>query len=137
MQRMMSVKPLGFTLIELMIAVVVVSILAAIAIPSYSSHVRKTERKVAVGKILEIAGRLEQFKTQRFSYPTGDDLAQFALTEKRYAYTVEAVSNGEGYNVVATPVAGTDQVNDVCGTLEYTNESVWDFKDDLTQAECL
>lgn len=34
----------GFTLIELMIAVAIVGILAAIALPSYSSYVRKSRR---------------------------------------------------------------------------------------------
>ena len=127
----------GFTLMELMIAVVIVAILAAVAIPTYSAHVRKTERKVAIGKILEIAGRLEQYKTQTFSYPTGDDLTQFTLNEKRYDIVAEAVDAGAGYKVTATPKAGSDQVNDQCGTLEYTNESVWDFKDDLTESDCL
>ncbi|MGL5377129.1 MAG: prepilin-type N-terminal cleavage/methylation domain-containing protein, partial [Cetobacterium sp.] len=34
----------GFTLIELMITVAVIAIIAAIAIPSYQSHVAKSRR---------------------------------------------------------------------------------------------
>ena len=41
----------GFTLVELMIAVVVVSILAAIALPAYSNYVKR-------GKISEATANL-------------------------------------------------------------------------------
>ena len=37
----------GFTLLELMIAVVVVAILASVAYPSYQAHLRKSRRAEA------------------------------------------------------------------------------------------
>jgi type IV pilus assembly protein PilE len=54
-------KSSGFTLIELMIAVVVVSILVAIAIPSYTNSVRKARRTEAKNSLLDLAAREERF----------------------------------------------------------------------------
>jgi type IV pilus assembly protein PilE len=50
----------GFTLIELMIAVAVVSILATIAVASYSSQVQKSRRTDARSALLDLAGREEK-----------------------------------------------------------------------------
>lgn len=51
----------GFSLVELMTVVTIVSILAAIAIPSYNSQVRKSRRTEARTAILDIATREERY----------------------------------------------------------------------------
>lgn len=131
----------GFTLIELLIVIAIVAVLAVFAYPRYSDHVKKSARKAAVGKALEIASRVEQFRTQRFAYPSAAaDLAGFELEEIKYDYVVTAVQTGgevTGYEVVVTPVAGTDQVNDECGTLTYSNQGTWTFSTGLTEEDCL
>lgn len=136
-------KPLanGFTLIELLIVVAIVAILAVFAYPSYSDHVRKSARKAAIGKALEIASRVEQFRTQRLAYPsTAADLNGFALSETKYEYEVDDVAtNGEvtGYTITLTPVAGSDQVEDDCGTLTYSNTEGWTSSTGLTEEQCI
>ncbi len=59
---------LGFTLIELMIAVAVVAILAAIAYPSYVNHVRKARRADAKAALTEVAQKLETLYARNASY---------------------------------------------------------------------
>jgi len=66
MQRKTATQ--GFTLIELMIAVAIVGILAAIAYPSYIEHVRKTRRADAKAVVLELSQWMERFYTENSRY---------------------------------------------------------------------
>ncbi len=58
----------GFTLIELMIAVVVVAILTAIAYPSYQKHLAKGRRAAAQAYLMDIAQRQQQYFLDQRSY---------------------------------------------------------------------
>jgi len=124
---------------ELLIAMVIIAVLAVIAYPKYVDYVRQSARKAAIGKMLEIATRVEQFRTQRLAYPSLDaDLDSFARDEVKYQYRVAATTTGNGvtgYTVTATPLL--DQLQDECGTLVYFNDSHWEFADNLTEQNCL
>lgn len=58
----------GFTLIELMIAVAIVGILAAIAYPSYADHVRRGKISAALGEMSATRVRLEQYYQDHRNY---------------------------------------------------------------------
>lgn len=127
----------GFTLIELMVTVAIVAILASIAYPSYQDSVRRSHRTETAGKVLELAQRLERIRAQTYSYAGGNN-----LSEVRQRYTISSVvanspANGETFTITATPLDGTDQTNDACGTFTYTNEGVWTFGNGRTQNQCL
>ena len=47
----------GFTLIEIMIVVVIISILAAIAVPSYNEYARRSARTLGQNYLAELAQR--------------------------------------------------------------------------------
>ena len=64
-------KQTGFTLIEIMIAVVIVGILAAIAIPSYRTYILKAHRSDAEASLVQIAQLLERQYTANNSYVAG------------------------------------------------------------------
>jgi type IV pilus assembly protein PilE len=66
----MSAASRGFTLIEVMIVVVIVSILAAVGYPSYLSHVRKSARAEAKVRLLQVAQLQERYFTEKNEYTT-------------------------------------------------------------------
>ena len=58
----------GFSLIELMIALAIAAILAAIAIPMYQKQVQKSRRTDARTAVLDLAGREERYLSVQASY---------------------------------------------------------------------
>src|ERR1700687_4891412 len=71
-----QVKARGFSLIELLIAMVIVAILAAIAIPSYQTYTLRSHRTDAKSALLDMASLEERFFSTNNSYSqTPSDLA--------------------------------------------------------------
>jgi len=69
---------LGFTLTELIITVAIIGILAAVALPSYQSYIRRTNRSDAKAMLAAVASKQEAFFADRRRYAT-------KLTELGYA----------------------------------------------------
>lgn len=85
-------KQQGFTLIELMIAVVIVGILAAIAYPSYTEYVLKSNRAEGKAHLLEAMQAQERHYSQTMSYQ--DDITKLvgvsvASTTNKYRLSIE------------------------------------------------
>ncbi|GIX31219.1 MAG: type IV pilin [Porticoccaceae bacterium] len=129
-----AVRGRGFTLLEVLIALAVVAILAAVAWPSYREQVRAGRRAEAQGVLLEAAQYLERFYTENLRYDrdgAGNPVALPAALSRSpregsrtfYQVAIASVSAG-AYVLRATPVG--DQAGD--GFLEYTSagERRWD-----------
>jgi prepilin-type N-terminal cleavage/methylation domain-containing protein len=63
----------GFTLVELMVVVVIISILAAIAIPTFNQYIKKSRTTEASGFLAEIKARQESY---RFDFGMYCDVSQ-------------------------------------------------------------
>ena len=123
-----SLRPArGFTLIELMIAVVVVGLLAAVALPSFLDSMRKSRRSEAFGALTLVQQAQERWRSNRATYttyltplptdtPPGLGLPATSKPNDYYNILVSA-ANATGYTVTATATAGS-QANDTgCQTL--------------------
>lgn len=114
----------GFTLIELMIAVAVIAILAAIALPSYQEHVRKARRAQAKADLVEYAQLAERFHTVNNSYVNFALPANQSPREGGTAFYSLAASGQtqSAFKFTATPQGA--QASDKCGTLTINQAGV-------------
>ena len=62
------IKSKGFTLVELMIVIMIISVFAAFAVPSYYKYIRSAARANAQSQMLMIAGNLERWRAKNLSY---------------------------------------------------------------------
>jgi type IV pilus assembly protein PilE len=105
----------GFTLIELMIALVILGTLAALAYPAYTSIIKDNHLKKARANILQIEQSMERYYTQKSTYTGAIMPAAYAATEK-FNFTLSQagacdVADGVGadkYCIVARPNADWD-----------------------------
>ncbi len=122
-------RPAGFTLIELMIAVIVIGILAAVAIPNYTQYVKRSNQSAAQQFLSEAASRAEQYRMDARAYPeslgsgsNGLDVSIPDGVDEFYAVSI-STSNGATppkYELEAEPRAGTNQEGMPTLTLDST-----------------
>ncbi len=121
----------GFSLIELMVTVAIVGILAMIAIPGYSSYVRKSKRADAKVALTSSAQQLERCYTRYNAYNNAGCLIALPYNSPNGAYSIDvdpaaAPTPGltaQTFALKATPVGG--QVKDTaCGTFTLNQAGV-------------
>jgi type IV pilus assembly protein PilE len=125
----------GFTLIELMIAVAVAGILAAVAYPAYLDQMRKSRRSAAQSTMLAVAQKEMQVFLDSRSYAAAANAAAIAAAPLRIGvgpevtnfYTLAvAVTTPAGapptFTITATPTG--NQASDTCGTMTVNHLGV-------------
>lgn len=119
----------GFSLIEIMVVLIIVAILLAIAVPSYSTFMTKTRRADAITILTELAGEQQRFFSERNRYATsmvemGYPTDPLISEEGLYAVSVENPTE-TSYILTAAPVAGEAQQNDTeCGAFTLNSGGV-------------
>jgi type IV pilus assembly protein PilE len=123
----------GFTLIELMIAVVIVAILAAVGYPSYTQYITRASREAAKSELLQIANLQEKIYLNSSAYAFsitgayngrsdgGLGVTAGQTSDGKYTLTISPTAGPtQSYTITATPVAGKSQAADGNITIDST-----------------
>jgi type IV pilus assembly protein PilE len=111
----------GFTLVELVIAMVIAAILAAIAIPAYSNYVLQAHRTDAKTALLDLASLEERYFSVNNAY---------TAVASNLGYTAFPQSVGSGYYTVT--VAVTAPTTGAVATYTLTANAVGNQLKDTT-----
>lgn len=121
-------KNTGFTLIELIVTVAIVSILAGVAFPAYQGQVRSARRADAQGELMQMANFMERFYTENSRYDQDMGGAKVTLpspSNANLSYTIALNTIGQtAYTLRATPT-GPQETDGYLELLE-TGAKRWD-----------
>ena len=133
----------GFTLIELMIAVVIVGILAMIAYPSYTNYLVKSRRSQATACLQEASQFMERFYTTnlRYDQTAGGTAVSLPVTsciqdmDGRYVISIGSV-NANSFVLRATPQGAQASADAKCGTLSLSQNGTKAVSGTAAVASC-
>jgi type IV pilus assembly protein PilE len=114
----------GFTIIELMVALAIMGILAAIAVPAYMAYTERADRSDATRTMTIDAQALERCYSQTFTYAACAGAAAGTLPSAQGYYNVTiAVTAGPpaGYTITAVPAKAPQTSDSSCQTFGLNN----------------
>ena len=130
-------RAFGFTLIELMITLAIVGLLAAVALPSYSSYIAKARRADARTQLVQVAQFMQRFYAANDSF--SKDRAENPVFNQVPASLKQSPADGAkiydltfpigtltptSFEIHMVPVAGGVMGQDACGTFTLTSTGV-------------
>lgn len=115
----MGMDSQGFTLMELLIAVVIVALLAGISYPGYIGQVKKVYRAQIVTLLSEQAQHLERFYTRN-----GTFIDASGVSAGNDHYRISVVLNPQDFDLLATPAVDSVMASDACAAFSLTSTGV-------------
>jgi type IV pilus assembly protein PilE len=118
----MHKKMIGFTLVELLIVIAVVSILAVIALPAYSDYVTRAKRADGIAALLKVQVLQEKYRIDNPTYGSLSDIgADSHSSESHYGISITLAADSSTYTATATPSGFTDSK---CNVLTINSNDV-------------
>ncbi len=129
----------GFTLIELMIGLVIISILAAVAYPAYTDHVKRGYHSEALGVITAISAALEVYAaaSSQGNYSGASIAALYDPADKHavtdvYDFELNPASPAASYSIQAVPKTAGPLANEGPIIIYWDGRKGWDSDNDGT-----
>jgi type IV pilus assembly protein PilE len=130
----------GFSLIELMIAVVVIGVLITLSYPSFERYLIRVSREAAQTTLLQLAGLQEKIFLNSSAYAVASDSVTAAYTgtssgglgwgsgktpDGKYTISIDSGGTATTFTLRAAPVAGTIQARDGDITINQAGTRLW------------
>jgi type IV pilus assembly protein PilE len=139
----------GFTLIELMVAVVIIAIIAAVGFPSYQEYIRRGKRAEGKSALMRAAQQMERYYSINNCYPSNTatcgnaGTSAAALTAAGInslsgdsaassAYNLTVTTTAQAFTLTATPTFADTK----CGNLTLSNTNARTKSGTETQQYC-
>jgi type IV pilus assembly protein PilE len=134
----------GFTLVELMVTVAITGILAAVAYPSYTSYIVRTQRSKASSCVAEMAQFMERVYATNLVYNQNNGVATVlpasqCRTDIASRYTLSFASGqptARTFAVQAVPQGQQASADATCGTLSLSQTGAKTISGSGTVASC-
>lgn len=119
----------GFSLLELLVVLFLISIILSFAYPSYQNYLIRSHRLEGQLAVLDLANRMEQYYAKYNTYAhatigagTEHDVLTSALTQQGYyALKIFTVSD-QHFIVQAVPQGMQGQMDKFCQTLQFDDQ---------------
>ena len=153
--QMRHSKAAGFTLLELLVAITIVAMVSAIALPLYTQFSERSYRTEAQADLLNCVQALERWSAVNFSYlgaadEDGDELADDdgasdagplgldvcrPVSVQQGRYEIEIAATATTYTLTAEPIGSMDGDGDM--TIDEAGNRTWneDDADPITESE--
>ena len=111
----------GFTLIELMITIVILAIIVAFALPSYTAQAQKSRRSDGTSALSRATMVMESCRSDLATYAGCAGRVAATSEESFYNLSVVITGGGTGYNLTAT-AAGVQTQDALCTTITLNSQ---------------
>lgn len=102
----------GFSLFELLVTMVILGILAAVALPSFTDSIRKGRRSDAVARLSDVQQAQERYRSNNSTYAGSlDDIGVSVPSTSHYSVSISNAS-ARGYTATATARSTSSQAHD-------------------------
>lgn len=130
----------GFTLVEIMIVVALMSVITVVAVANYSQYVQTARRADGVAVMQEVRHAMERHYAKTFSYAGAVSGADYPSKSPKdgddvyYTLAVSITDEGRAYLITATGVGA--QASDKCKNLTMTNTGILSNGASLNNDDC-